>query len=43
METTDQVFIIGHRNPDMDCMGAPLGLMRCAMLVGCTPALCWMR
>lgn len=37
METTDQVFIIGHRNPDMDCMGAALGLMRCAMLVGCTP------
>lgn len=26
METTDQVFIIGHRNPDMDCMGAALGL-----------------
>ena len=36
MEAADQVFIIGHRNPDMDCMGAALGLMRCAMLVGCS-------
>ncbi len=35
METADQVFIMGHRHPDMDCMGAALGLMRCAMLVDC--------
>lgn len=35
MEAADQVFIMGHKNPDMDCMGAALGIMRCAMLVGC--------
>ena len=35
MEAADQVFIMGHRNPDMDCMGAALGLMRCAMTVDC--------
>lgn len=35
MQNTDQVFIMGHRYPDMDCVGAALGLMRCAMDVGC--------
>ena len=35
METADQVFVMGHRYPDMDCIGAALGLMRCAMDVGC--------
>ncbi|MDR0840130.1 MAG: DHH family phosphoesterase [Christensenellaceae bacterium] len=37
MESADQVIIVGHKSPDMDCLGAALGLMRCAMLVGCTP------
>lgn len=35
MENSDQVFIMGHKNADMDCLGAALGLMRCAMTVGC--------
>ena len=35
METADQVFVMGHRYPDMDCIGAALGLMRCAMDIGC--------
>ncbi|MBQ9832881.1 MAG: DHH family phosphoesterase [Clostridia bacterium] len=35
MENSDQVFIMGHRNPDMDCLGAALGLMRCAAVAGC--------
>ena len=35
MEGSDQVLIMGHRSPDMDCMGAALGLMRCAMAAGC--------
>ncbi|HWQ59464.1 MAG TPA: DHH family phosphoesterase [Clostridia bacterium] len=30
MENSDQVFIMGHNYPDMDCVGAALGLMRCA-------------
>lgn len=34
MENSDQVFIMGHVNPDMDCMGAGLGLMRCASCAG---------
>ena len=39
MENADQVFVMGHRYPDMDCIGAALGLMRCAMDVGCKPYL----
>lgn len=30
MENATDIYIMGHRNPDMDCMGATLGLMRCA-------------
>ncbi len=30
-ENADQVFVMGHKHPDMDCMGAALGIMRCAM------------
>ncbi len=37
MEGSDQVLIMGHRTLDMDCMGAALGLMRCAMVAGCDP------
>lgn len=29
-ENADQVFVMGHNHPDMDCMGAALGIMRCA-------------
>lgn len=29
-ENSDQVFVMGHKKPDMDCMGAALGVMRCA-------------
>ncbi len=32
-ENTDQIFVMGHRHPDMDCMGAALGVMRCAQHV----------
>lgn len=39
LENSDTVFIMGHRYPDMDCVGAALGLMRCALLVGCKPYL----
>ena len=35
MENSDQVFIMGHRQPDMDCVGAALGIMRCAEFAGC--------
>lgn len=34
METSNDVFIMGHRHPDMDCMGAALGLIRCARIAG---------
>ncbi len=34
MENSDQVFIMGHNYPDMDCVGAALGLMRCASCAG---------
>jgi len=37
MENSDQVFIVGHKYPDMDSVGAALGLMRCAMFVNCKP------
>lgn len=34
MENSDQIFIMGHAHGDMDCLGAALGLMRCAQCVG---------
>ncbi len=34
MQNSDQVFIMGHNFPDMDCLGAALGLMRCASCAG---------
>lgn len=37
LESSDSVFIMGHRMPDMDCIGAAVGLMRCARTVDCTP------
>ena len=30
MENSSDIFIMGHRKPDMDCLGAALGLARCA-------------
>ncbi|MBQ4610343.1 MAG: DHH family phosphoesterase [Clostridia bacterium] len=30
MEASDNVFIVGHTMPDMDCVGAALGIIRCA-------------
>jgi c-di-AMP phosphodiesterase-like protein len=37
LENSDQAFFMGHRHPDMDCVGAVLGLMRCSLLAGCKP------
>lgn len=34
MENSSDVYIMGHAQPDMDCLGAALGLMRCAKLAG---------
>lgn len=34
LETSGDVFIMGHRNSDMDCIGAALGIMTCANHVG---------
>lgn len=33
-ESSGDVFIMGHRNSDMDCLGAALGVMTCANHVG---------
>jgi len=30
MEASDNVFIVGHSMPDMDCVGAALAIIRCA-------------
>ena len=35
MENSTDVFIVGHKKPDMDCLGSALGLMRCAKCVNC--------
>lgn len=35
METAGDVYIMGHKVPDMDCLGAALGLLCCARSVGC--------
>ncbi len=33
-ENSGDIFIMGHRNSDMDCLGAALGVMTCANHVG---------
>lgn len=35
MENADQVFIMGHKQSDMDVVGAALGIMCCADFIGC--------
>ncbi len=35
LENSGSLFIVGHRQPDMDCLGAALGLLACARAVGC--------
>lgn len=35
MENSSDVFVMGHKQPDMDCIGSALGIVRCAMHVGC--------
>lgn len=35
MENSSDVFIMGHRKPDMDCLGSALGLVRCAKSIHC--------
>lgn len=34
MEQCSDVFIMGHRSPDLDCMGASLGIAACARNAG---------
>ncbi len=34
MRQSSQIFIMGHKNPDMDCLGAALGIHRLATLSG---------
>jgi c-di-AMP phosphodiesterase-like protein len=34
MENSADVFVMGHRQPDMDCMGASLAILRCALQAG---------
>ena len=34
MLTHDKVFVMGHRNPDADCVGAALGIYRLARTLG---------
>ncbi|OQB24960.1 MAG: Bifunctional oligoribonuclease and PAP phosphatase NrnA [Firmicutes bacterium ADurb.Bin182] len=34
MENSSDVYIMGHRQPDMDCIGASLALFRCAEHAG---------
>ena len=35
LENSTEAFIMGHRQPDMDCMGAALGVYRCVVQAGC--------
>ena len=34
-ENAGEVYVMGHRQSDMDCVGAALGLIRCAASTGC--------
>ncbi|MDL2258834.1 DHH family phosphoesterase [Eubacteriales bacterium OttesenSCG-928-K08] len=31
IENSTEVFVMGHKQPDMDCIGAAMGLVRCSM------------
>ncbi|MFZ7119725.1 MAG: DHH family phosphoesterase [Eubacteriaceae bacterium] len=33
IENSEKVFIMGHQNPDVDCLGAALGIYRCSKLL----------
>ena len=35
LENSTEAFIMGHRQPDMDCMGAALGVYRCVVQANC--------
>lgn len=35
VENSSELFVMGHKQPDMDCIGAALGVVRCAMQAGC--------
>ncbi|HWR22183.1 MAG TPA: DHH family phosphoesterase [Feifaniaceae bacterium] len=35
LENSTEAFIMGHRQPDMDCIGAALGVYRCVAQAGC--------
>ncbi|MBQ6495843.1 MAG: DHH family phosphoesterase [Firmicutes bacterium] len=37
MKQSTKIFIMGHKNPDMDCFGASLGVYRIAMSAGKEP------
>ncbi len=34
VNTVDEVFIMGHRNPDLDCLGAAIGIYRAVETLG---------
>lgn len=34
IEESDEVLIMGHKNPDVDCLGAAIGVYRAAQLLG---------
>ena len=36
MAQSGRIFIMGHKRADFDCMGAAMGIVRCAMAVGRT-------
>lgn len=37
IKNSDNVILMGHRNPDYDCFGAAVGLSRAARCLGATP------
>lgn len=38
-ETSSDIFIMGHKNPDMDCIGAAMGIATCAESASSRPHL----
>lgn len=38
-ESSSDIYIMGHKNPDMDCMGAAMGIATCAEFVNARPHL----
>ncbi len=41
MQNCENIIIMGHKEPDLDCIGAAVGLFRCAKFIGKNAKVVW--